>query len=228
MHLLNPQTPIKTAIPITPSTPRRMRTPNLEFPESPSPDTSRAGSPFGQQARNETPQNLHSPSSLTWDQSIYNTALTPSPISNLTPMSISPKYYPGSPRQLLPPSGIPTISEVRHPPLCTPNFEEACKTIHALDNLLEEVRLLKADTFFSNPYWSELNIFFKDFQIFLNQESDSFFIFAGGASVATDADSEGLGAVAQTIFDTWSVIKEAILRNNPGEGIEDEDAMVID
>jgi len=227
MHPLNPQTPTKTAMLITPSTPRRMRIPGSP-PESPTLGIFHIGTPFRQQTRNEASQHLHSSSSLTWDQSIYNTTLTPSPISNPTPMPGTPQYYPGSPRQLLPPSGVPIISEVRHPPLCTPNFEEACGILQALDSLLEEVRLLKADTFFGNPYWSELNIFFKDFKRFLNQESDHFFIFVGGASVATDADSEGLSTVAQTIFDTWSVIKEDILRNDPVEGFEDEDAMVID
>ena len=122
---------------------------------------------------------------------------------------------------------MPITSEVRHPPLCTPNFEAACKIIQSLEGLLEEVRLLKGDTFFGNPYWNELNIFFKDFKRFLNQGSDRFFIFVGGASVATDADSEGLGTVAQTILDTWSVLKEAILMNDPAESFEDEGVMVI-
>jgi hypothetical protein len=48
----------------------------------------------------------------------------------------------------------------------------------------------------------------------------------GGASVATDADYEGLDTVAQSIFDEWNVMKEAILRNDPGEGLDD--AIVID
>jgi hypothetical protein len=92
--------------------------------------------------------------------------------------------------------------------------------------LLEEVRLLKADTFCGNLYWSELNIFYRDFKRFLNRESDRFFTFVGGASVATDADYEGLDTVAQSIFDEWNVMKEAILRNDPGEGLDD--AIVID
>ncbi|KAG0633735.1 hypothetical protein HOY80DRAFT_1012835 [Tuber brumale] len=228
MHPQNPQTPIKTPIPINPSAPRRIRIPNFEFPKSPTPDTSHPGILSTQTSNRTSPQSPRSSSPLVWDQLTCNTTLTPPSISNSTPVPITPKYYPGSPPQPLSPSGIPTISEARHPPQCTPNFEEACKTIQALDLLLEEVRLLKAGTFFGNLYWSELNIFYTDFKRFLNQESDRFFTFAGGASVATDADLEGLDIVAQTIFDSWGVMKEAVLRNDPGEGLENDDTMVID
>ncbi|PWW76822.1 hypothetical protein C7212DRAFT_320271, partial [Tuber magnatum] len=117
--------------------------------------------------------------------------------------------------------------EVRHPPLCTPNFEEACKTVRVLERLYREVRLLKINTFFGNPYWCELNIFCKDLKRFLTQESDHFFIFEGGASVATDADLEGLRIAAQTISNAWSVIKEDVLRNNPSEDFWNEGAMVF-
>ncbi|KAG0126672.1 hypothetical protein HOY82DRAFT_580921 [Tuber indicum] len=226
MQPQNPQTPIKTPIPLNPSAPRRMRIRNSEFPESPTPDTSHPGIPHRQRSNGTGTQSLRSPSPLVWDRSTCKTTLTPPSTSNSTSMPITPKYYPGSPPQLLPPSGIPTISEVRHPPQCTPNFEEACKTIQALDRLLEEVRLLKADTFFGNLYWSELNIFYRDFKSFLDCESDRFFTFMGEASVATDADYEGLDTVAQSIFNEWNVMKEAILRNDPGEVLDD--AIVVD
>ncbi|CUS13320.1 unnamed protein product [Tuber aestivum] len=197
-----------------------MRIPHSsEFPETPTPDASHIGIPLRWLTRNETdPEDPR-------DQSTYNTTLTPPSISNTTPILITPKYYPGSPPQLLPSSGVPTV---RHPPQCTPNFEEACKTIQSLERLLREVRLLQADTFFGNPYWSDLNLFCKDFERFLSQESDFFFIFVGGASVATDADLEGLRIVAQAIFDEWSGMKKAVLTNNPGEEFEDEDAIVFD
>ncbi|RPA94697.1 hypothetical protein L873DRAFT_1813951 [Choiromyces venosus 120613-1] len=229
MQFANPQTPIKAPMPVTPAAPRRTRIHNSEFPESPTPGSSRGGILFRQQPTNETGlRNPRSSSSVTWDQSTYNATLNSQSISNATSMPTTPQYYPGSPRQLLSPSGVPTTSKARHPPQCTPNFEEARKIIRALDCLLEEVRLLKADTFFGNPIWGELNTFYKDFKEFLDQESDGFFIFVEGASVATDADLEGLNRVSQTILDAWIVMRESVLRNDPEEGSEDKDAIVID
>ena len=60
---------------------------------------------------------------------------------------------------------------------------------------------------YSNPQWHDLSALCIDLKSFIDYGGDEFFIFKPGASVASDADVEGIRKAAQGYYGMWEDLK---------------------